>query len=92
VAALGADLNEDRINEFKDVIFCFDNQFQDLTSKQKSIKLLQQGYKVFVWDPKIKEKDANEWSVNHPEQNFARIILKNIYSGTKGVLKLKLSV
>ena len=93
VGALGADLNDDRINEVQDVIFCLDNQFQDVTSKVKSQELLKKGFKVFIWDTTIPEKDANKWLQNHVELNpvdFAKIILTNIYEGTKGILKIKL--
>lgn len=92
VAALGADLNDDRISEIEEAIFCFDNQWQDATSKKKSLILLQDKYRVFVWPTDIEEKDANGWLKNHHSpMNFARIILSNIVSGSKGVLKLKLA-
>lgn len=92
VAALGADLNDDRIGEIEEAIFCFDNQWQDATSKKKSLILLQDKYRVFIWPTDIEEKDANGWLKNHHSpMNFARIILSNILSGSKGVLKLKLA-
>jgi len=91
VAALGADLNEDRINEVNEAIFCFDNQFKDPTSKKKSTDLLQNGFRVFVWPTNIEEKDSNKWLQNSTNgESFARIILTNIESGGKGVLRLKL--
>ncbi len=91
IAALGADLNNDRISELKEVIFCLDNQFLDNTSKLKSQELLKKGYKVFIWPTDIHEKDANAWKQNNPTKNFAKeILLKNIYEGTKGILKIKL--
>jgi len=89
-AALGADLNEERISEVKDVIFCFDNQFKDNTSREKSLELLEKGHKVFIWPREIKEKDANEWLKNNCGKSFAYIIASNVYSGSKGILKLKL--
>ena len=93
VSALGADLNNIRLSEVDDVIFCLDNQFQDVTSNKKSQQLLEQTYKVFVWPTTIPEKDANKWLQNHSELqpvDFAKIILTNIFEGTKGILKIKL--
>ena len=91
IAVLGADLNDDRISELNEVIFCLDNQFLDNTSKIKSQKLLKDGFRVFIWPTDIQEKDANEWKQNNPTKNFAKeVLLKNIYEGTKGILKIKL--
>jgi len=92
VAALGADLNDDRISELKEAIFCLDNQHKDRTSKIKSTELLQNGYRVFVWPTDIQQKDSNSWlQETNPEKSFAHIILSNLMVGNKGVLKLKLS-
>ena len=87
------DLNEDRTNEVKEAIYCLDNQFQDNASYEKSQQLLLDGYRVFIWENNIPEKDANKWLCNHPNhtrKSFAMIVLKNIYKGTKGILKIKL--
>ena len=91
IAALGADLNDERISDYKEVIFCLDNQFKDTASKMKSQELLKAGHRVFIWPVTVKEKDANEWKQNNPTKNFAiEVLLPNIYSGTKGILKIKL--
>lgn len=92
VAALGSDLNDDRIGEIDEAIFCLDNQFQDLTSKTKSLKLLKDGYRVFIWPNSIQDKDSNSWLQHTTStKSFAHVILPNIMSGGKGILRLKLS-
>lgn len=95
MAALGADLNDERISEFSEIIFCLDNQVQDYTSKVKSQELLTRGFKVFVWPTNIPEKDTNAWLNSYIDRkpiDMAKIILTNIYEGTKGILKIKLQM
>ncbi len=91
VAALGCDLNGDRISELSEAIFCLDNQFKDNTSKEKSIELLESGFRVFVWPVSIEEKDTNSWLQNSKnKKQIAFNILSNLMSGSKGILKIKL--
>jgi len=89
-AALGADLNNERINELSEPIFCFDNQNVDKTSKNKSIKLLEQGKKVFVW-PDTKLKDFNSiLTKGAPKEKIMNMILSGVKSGIAGLIPLKL--
>lgn len=92
-AALGADLIPEREAELDEAIYCFDNQHFDLTSKEKSIKLMMNGHRVFVWPTDIEEKDTNSWLQNHPDQQpqeMAKNILQNITTGMNGVMRVKL--
>lgn len=94
VAALGADLNDERLSEIHQAIFCLDNQHEDIASKTKTQMFLKKGYSAFVWPSNVKEKDANKWLTNNLDKesgSFAKIILTNIYSGPLGIIKTKLN-
>lgn len=90
-AALGSDLIQERADELSEVIYCFDNQRHDNTSKVKSIELLKKGKRVFIWPTGLTSKDANEFICTEGTPNdMAKMILKNVYSGMEGIMKLKL--
>ena len=93
IAALGSSISIERLSELTDYVFCLDNQFRDLTSKKKSLNLLKQNKKVFIWpkDLNLRVKDVNELSLTLPKKEISNIIYNNIFDGMKGILKLKLS-
>ena len=92
-AALGSDLIDERAAELHEVIYCFDNQRYDYTSKVKSVELLKEGKRVFVWPVEVLEKDTNDWLKNHPKHTantMAAMILSNIRTGMDGIMRIKL--
>lgn len=76
-----------------DHIWCLDSQYLDETSREKSLHLLQNGEKVFIWPENIGTlyKDLNQVCV---EQNIDKIpcsfIKKHTYEGAQGIVKLNL--
>jgi len=91
IAALGANLSEDRLKELKYPVICLDNQNCDEKSKEQSLKYLHEGYSVFIWPPgSDKFKDTNDLrKINIPYEKIKNMILNNIHKGMKGILKLK---
>lgn len=92
IAQLGANLEQDRIDELKKPIFCLDNQNVDEASARESMKYLEKGYKVFLW-PKGSEnfKDTND--LRKRKVNYVliqKMIENNIFTGMEGILKLKM--
>lgn len=92
IAQLGANLEQDRINELKKPIFCLDNQNVDEASIRESMGYLKKGYEVFIW-PKGSEKfkdtnDLRKRKVNY--QLIQKMIENNLYKGMEGILKLKM--
>jgi len=94
IAQLGANLSEDRIKDLKEPIFCLDNQVVDEKSKEETLKYLEKGYKCFLWPENTPEKfkDTNDLrKVNVPFEKIANLIKSNIFSGMKGIIKLKMN-
>ena len=92
-AALGADLNDERIAELSQPIFCFDNQRVDETSRRKTVQLLKKGYKCFVWDKTINCKDTNDAIRSEYTKNeMAKYILSHLETGMTGIIKAKLKM
>ena len=85
---LGADLPQHILKKITQPIFCFDN---DTTGNLKSIKYIENGYKVFIWPDDIKEKDLNELVIKGKSDFFIRnMINSNVYQGTEALIKLRL--
>jgi len=90
-AALGADLNDERLAELFEPIFCFDNQRYDETSRIKTVKLLKRGFRCFVWDKQIQYKDTNDAIQGGlPKPDMAKYILSHLETGMTGIIKTKL--
>lgn len=86
---------EDQLRGFKlfDKIWCLDSQHIDKTSRDKSLKLLENGEKVFIWPEKIgkKYKDFNEMCIDKQiDQIPINFIKKNSQCGTSAILKFKI--
>lgn len=75
------------------LIWCLDNQNLDKTSKEKTGKLIQNGWDVFKWPISLGYKDLNELCVNQKiHQVDPDIIINNLYRYDArhiGSLKLK---
>ena len=86
---------EDQLRGFKlfDKIWCLDSQYIDKTSREKTLKLLENGEKVFIWPEKIgkKYKDFNEMCIDKKiDQIPVNFIKKNSQCGTSAILKFKI--
>ena len=81
----------DSMFEYKKV-FLLDNQYCDETSYNKTLELLAKGESVFIF-PKEWEgiKDINEAYLAFSNNYFAdeEFLTANIYTGIKGIAKLK---
>jgi len=90
-AALGADLNDERLKELSDPIFALDNQVYDTTSRRKTVQNLKGKYKCFVWDKSMKFKDTNDAIKGGISKATMRsYILDHIETGMTGIIKCKL--
>lgn len=84
---------EDQLKELflYEKVWLLDNQFLDQTSKTKTKKMLELGYKCFIW-PNRNYKDLNEMcidkKINEVEPSF---ILENTYTKLTGLIKLSKS-
>lgn len=90
-AALGADLNNIRLAELSEPIFCLDNQREDQTSKNKTIQLLKRGFRCFIWDKDMPYKDTNDAIRDGvSKREIAKYIISHISSGMTAIMKVKL--
>jgi len=87
ISCLGADINEERLQELKKPIFVFDN---DKTGREKSIKYSERGYKVVVWPKEIKQKDCNEMYNTMSKEAITSIIKENTFEGFNAKMNLLL--
>ncbi len=81
-----------RLYPFHNIVWVLDSQHKDRASYVKSIKLLQEGYNVFIWPKKIGNlcKDFNDIAMLGYMQHITpEWIIKNTFTGDEGVLKLK---
>ena len=83
IAAIGAKIPEERINELKEPVFCYDN---DKTGMMNSIAQANKGYKVFVQPPGY-AKDMNENMLNGVD--CRNLIANNLYSGISASIRIK---
>lgn len=76
-------------------VWLFDNQWKDNTSYIKSLELLKKNDLIFIWPKNISEKDVNDFYLKNNENNSftnENFLTSNIYSGGKGLLKLKFKI
>lgn len=81
---------EEQIKMFPlhEIVWVLDNQRIDKASRKKTLFLLKQGYKVFLWPEELKNyKDLNEVCVaTKLDKISTKFILKNTISGMRGIL------
>jgi hypothetical protein len=97
IAQMGANISPLRLQEFKDndveIVFVLDNQRIDYASYNESLKYLNQGYKVFIWDKKtpIGIKDTNDMlKLGIKKEQIKDMIQSRIFKGIEGIVQLKL--
>jgi len=89
VACLGADFPQERLKQVKDPIFIFDN---DKTGRERADKYAKKGYKVLIWDSKIKIKDLNTMlTLGATKESLQKFVDKNIYQGLSAQVRLKMN-
>jgi hypothetical protein len=68
-----------------ELVWVLDNQKLDATSKSKSLALIKQGYKVFIWPEELKKiKDINDLCINYNLNKISTsFILKNSFTDLK---------
>ena len=73
-------------------IWVLDNQWVDYTAKEKTLSLLEDGERVFIWPKELKNyKDFNDICVeNNINEIPWKFIIENTLQGTVGLLKFKL--
>jgi hypothetical protein len=70
-----------------EIIWCLDNQHVDATSKKKTLEILSEGYKVFIWPDNILYKDFNKYcTMNNINEFDYNIILNNSNTNTVSAL------
>ena len=77
-----------------DRVWVLDSQITDATSRSKTIQLLDQGHKVFIWpvDLGSRYKDLNDYCIDNNVDEFPiSIINENTYTGPTGVVRLKVT-
>lgn len=89
------DLQQDILNKYflYELIWVPDNQFIDDAAKQKTMQLIDQGAKVFIWPKEVKKyKDINDICVNYQLDRVSpKFITDNSYRGTEATIRLNLS-
>jgi len=92
VAALGANLHDDRIKELKQPVFCLDNTLVDEKAKEETIKYLHLGYKALIWPQgSEKFKDTNDLrKLKVPYEKISKMITANIHQGIAGTIRAKM--
>ena len=76
-----------------DQIWCLDSQYKDETSRLASLRLLEDGKKVFIWPDTFGKqyKDLNELCIDKKLNGISgTFIKKNTFQGKEGVLKLSM--
>lgn len=86
IAAIGAKIPEERINELKEPVFCYDN---DKTGLTNALQMAKRNYKVYVQPDIYKEKDMNELKLNHKDVIISNIITQNLYTGISAEVRIK---
>lgn len=77
-----------------DKVWVLDSQITDSTSRSKTIQLLDQGHRVFIWPVELgsKYKDLNDYCIDNNVNEFPiNIINENTYTGPTGVVRLKVT-
>ena len=92
ISSLGLYLNNERLKELKEPIFCYDNQYLDLSSLKRCKELAKQGHKIFLWNKKAsKFKDFNDLlKASIPKEKISILIKNNILQGFDLQIKLNL--
>lgn len=84
IATMGAQLNQDRLNELKSPIFVLDN---DISGFKNGLNYVRQGKRVFIQPKSIPYKDMN--IMFQKGINCGELVTSNIFSGIFAEIELK---
>jgi len=93
VAQLGATIDENRLKELEEPIFCLDNFRVDERAKEE-LKEYSKQYKVFIWPKKIpnKIKDFNDLrKLGVSYDKISNMITSNIKTGLSASIEVKMA-
>ena len=92
VAVCGTSMTKSQLKQLQqfpthEIIWCLDNQRVDTTSKRKTLEILSEGYKAFIWPENLSCKDFNEYCITNNIDEFDyNIILNNSNANTTSAL------
>ena len=81
-------LVETYLENYKEAVVFFDNQYLDEASKKTCLELAKLGYKIVIWDKNIKAKDVNELLNFLTKDEIQRIARTETYEALKAYIKL----
>lgn len=72
-------------------IWMLDNQRVDITAREKTEKLINDGHNVFIWPEKLRDfKDVNDFTIHYKIDEFPiKLINKFTFSGVEAVMQLQ---
>lgn len=91
IAMVGADLTNGASKEIKNRVFCYDN---DLTGYQRSLKMVENNEKVYIWPDNLRIKDFNEGITtgSFTKNSLKSIIDNNTFEGINALTRLKIKM
>jgi hypothetical protein len=84
IAMCGSDVTLDDFN-FNDVVYVLDNEPRNKQIVDKFERLIDQGKKVVVWHPEVKEKDINDMVL--AGRDVQHVVECNTYHGLEAKIK-----
>ena len=88
LAVLGISSAKNILENYKEAVVFFDNQYLDEASKKTCLELAKLGYKIVIWDKNIKAKDVNELLNFLTKDEIQRIARTETYEALKAYIKL----
>lgn len=90
IAALGSNILSE-LNSFKfeksNCVIIYDNQPRNLEIVSLLNKVIDLGYKSFIWPSNIEEKDINEYIIKNNKEDILNIIRSHTYKGLEAKIK-----
>lgn len=88
LAMAGSDVDKSFFKRYEDVVFILDNEPRNLQIVKKMESIINDGYKIFVWPEKIKQKDINDVILSGIDTSeLMSVISKNTTSGLQARLQ-----
>lgn len=72
----------------ENTIMCYDNEPRKIDTVKRMGQALDAGLKLVIWPDSIKEKDINDFVINHPKVDISSLLYHNVYEGLQARLKL----
>ena len=84
IATMGAQLNQDRVNQLKKPVFVLDN---DTSGFKNGLKYVAQGHTVYIQPKNVLDKDMN--IMYQKGIDCGKLVLENLFSGILAEIELK---